>query len=93
MTGSNWRGLVIALEGGISGRPEGTLFNVENWVSNKWDCDTLIKEEEGCVGFLSFERLTEILTIIESRKKLMKASQKCIGEREDSLNHLTIDDF
>lgn len=31
--------------------------------------------------------------IIENRKKLMKASQKYIGEREDNLNHLTIDDF
>lgn len=58
LSGSNFRGLVIALEGGVNGQPEGTMFNLENWISNKWNCETLIKNEDGCVGYLSFEKLT-----------------------------------
>jgi serine/threonine protein kinase len=42
------------------------------------------------VGVLTFERLAEILAVIENRKRLIRASQKCIGERDDSL---TIYDF
>lgn len=33
------------------------------------------------------------MEVLENRKKLMKASQKCIGEREDNIINLTIDDF
>jgi hypothetical protein len=62
-------------------------------VENQWNCNNLTKNGSGCIGFLSFEKLTEIIEILESRKKLMKASQKYIGEREDNLSNLTIDDF
>lgn len=30
--GSKYNGLVIALEGGINGKPEGTLFNINKWI-------------------------------------------------------------
>ncbi len=33
------------------------------------------------------------MTFIDNRKKLMRASQKCIGDREDNISHLNIDDF
>jgi hypothetical protein len=30
-----FRGLIVALEGGLNGQPEGTLFNLENWLQKK----------------------------------------------------------
>lgn len=28
---------MIALEGGVSGSPEGTLFNVKKWTKGEWE--------------------------------------------------------
>ena len=38
-----FRGLVIALEGGLNNCGEGTIFNVENWLERKWKVDAIVK--------------------------------------------------
>lgn len=84
------RGLVISLEGGVNNQPEGTIFHLDNWRQRQFNVEGLVKNGHGYVGVLSFEKLSEIVGVIENRKKLMRASQKCIAERDDSFN---INDF
>ena len=53
-----FRGLVIALEGGLNNCGEGTIFNVDNRVERRWKVDPIVKNGLGCVGVLAFEKLT-----------------------------------
>ncbi len=34
--GYKYNGLVISLEGGINGKPEGTLFNISKWIKGEF---------------------------------------------------------
>lgn len=88
--GTKYNGLVIALEGGISGQPEGTLFNMNRWVKGTGKVETLVKNGPGYIGFLSFEKLAEIIKSIENKQKLFRASQRCIPEKD---NKFTLTDF
>jgi hypothetical protein len=42
----------------------------------------LVKNGNGCIGFISFEKLTEIIKNIENKRKFARASQKCIAEKD-----------
>jgi hypothetical protein len=49
-----------------------------SYENGTYSLESLTSKEAGHIGYLSFEKLKSILSSIENKKKLFKASQKCI---------------
>jgi serine/threonine protein kinase len=64
---------------------------MKKWAKGEWDGETHVKNEAGYIGYLSFEKLSDIIDAIENKQILLRASQRCIGEKDSSLTHYDFD--